>query len=246
MKAREARQAVRWGATMWTMSERIKALANEQSWWTIGHILNEASEVLSNWIGLGKFAEGFQIGRGAAALTNPSNGLYVYRRKLVVDMLYAFAVENWLKGLLVASYDRMSSSRRKAIDKMLEDMTDLGGRFDEQYMDLLFKALNSSQVTAEMELYNQERSLEDLDRFQALKPHMSHFLERLANAAGLRIDQEMQAYLNALSDIAQVGRYPAHSKKEVGNLEPFLANEKLKRQLGELIFERYHAVGSTV
>jgi len=83
---------------------------------------------------------------------------------------------------------------------------------------------------------------ENAKRLSAIGEHMSHQLLRLAETAIVELDDGLRAYLDALSDLHQIGRYPAHSKKDVGDLSAFVGNKDLRDRLGKVLEDRFNEV----
>src|SRR5258708_5902762 len=86
----KAGQAKRQGRPNTKAKPHRKALTEESEWWTVAHALSEASTVL------------------AGTLTARADGdsEHEKRLRLIPEMIYAFSVECWLKGMLVASLER--------------------------------------------------------------------------------------------------------------------------------------------
>jgi hypothetical protein len=96
-----------------------EVLASEEMWWHTGHALYESFLALQAWRGKGEFSDKFTVGKSVAALVSPNGFGYDWRRRLSAEMMYAFAVEAWLKGLLVASKERLSYTSYEEADALI-------------------------------------------------------------------------------------------------------------------------------
>lgn len=92
-----------------------KTLRSPGEFWETGNALCDASEVMQR---SRSYAKKVKLG----GIRRPENEGAVWRRGLISNMLFAFAVEAWCKGLVFASPDQ---ELRSAILKELRDPHDL-------------------------------------------------------------------------------------------------------------------------
>ena len=221
-----------------------RALASEWMWWDCGQELLEASEQISAWIERREFSSTISVGEPVAGRGDTSrNWVWNWRRRLIAEMLYAFAVEDWLKGLLVGSYERASEKRRRKIDAEISKLTYPAARDDREYILQILEAMKVEPVRSEIERHDRERTDEVIARREAALEHMSHNLTALAQAAGVKLGKDERRYLAALSIVNQIGRYPALAKSSSSwNLDPIVGSENLKKKLNAAIRARYEKV----
>jgi hypothetical protein len=226
-----------------------RALSCEQSWWLVGDSLAKSAEVVRDSVAelppfTNRMVGAFVHGRGATSEGD------VWRRRLSAEMLYAFAVENWLKGVLVASFFRSSGALHEEIESCLREELGIGEEFDAtQFVLLLILAFTGycpEPVASAQATYETQFRAENQQRIQAIKGHTNHDLVRLADAVQLGLDEELRQYLAKLSDVVQIGRYPAHIRKDVGDLTSFVCNEALRARLDQAISQRMECILSKV
>jgi hypothetical protein len=213
-------------------------LANEHAWWHTGDALNEAAGVLATWVETRQFSGREMIGAACVANVGIDGFGHVWRRGLVGSMLYAFAVETWLKGLIVAAFPRKSPAMFDEIQEMLRERVDPNLRGEECYLAVA-EAYDDPAVSAKQKRFLAQKAVEDAERGNAVMAHKSHDLANLAEAAGLVLGQDERAYLDALSYVVQIGRYPAHASKENVDIESLLGDQGCRSKLDAAIMERY-------
>jgi len=159
------------------------------------------------------------------------------RRIAVSDMLYAFAVECWLKGLIVASVRRSSPS---VYDEYVEKSGALGVDLDESFQRLLdfAKHPDGHRLIEKCKLPREEENLTRTDRI----PKRGHDLIDMADLAGVDLDEEGSAHLKFLQHMNQKGRYRTSKNPYDGDYAHHAGSETLRQSLGEAIQKRYHQI----
>jgi hypothetical protein len=213
-------------------------LGSERAWWQTADALNEAADVLEAWVVKGDFTGKQKVGCFLLENTVVIAFSHRWRRRLVALMLYAFAVENWLKGILVAECKRGSPVTYEQIQLILEERVDPDLTVAECFR-AASAVLNEPDVQAIQKRYLSQKATEDSERAEAAMKHKTHDLARLAVAAGIRLDAGERAYLDALSYIVQIGRYPAHGSQENVDLQAVVENQRAKPSLNRLIGQRW-------
>ncbi len=207
-------------------------------WWNVGHALNEASEILAN--PAHGFSQSYVVGEPVAGLVNADNVYHQRRRNLISEMLYSFAVENWLKGLLVASFARSSKEKQREIDVLLDDLL-REERAEDNYTELLLRTIRGEAFRPHMEELETLRADEDKDRTTEVKKY-GHGLRKLAHDAGVTLDGDLTKYLEVLEVVNQLGRYSMHKFNTTADLDTYVGNADLRKRLGKVIRERYDEV----
>ena len=206
---------------------RLANLVDEAEWLRAGESLSRASDMLAAALAV----------RGLEPTDDHE------RLMLVPEMLYAFAVENWLKAILIAAMTRASAERQQ---EMLGKLRDVFGGEEEfgfvQFLALLFLAFArpapedsgiARPLVEAAARQEQQIGIEDSARLRAIQSHATHNLVLLADTVNLRLDREGRRYLDVLSDIVQVGRYPAHFRKDTPDLTAYVGNATLRKKLDQ-------------
>lgn len=168
-----------------------------------------------------------------------------HNKDIIAAMLFAFAVECWLKGLLVIRVRGEDGSR--TMDKLTSTMidakvADLTFGNDEGWTNALLKALRDPEVQASLSALDAERAQEDLRVKNEIRTnHNSHDLYKLALAVDLPRKRECRDYLDFLSAANMLGRFPAHFnvKKNIPWDDGKAGDEKEWTKLQEAILEAY-------
>lgn len=223
--------------------ENAEILADEDQWWNKGHELYEASEELRQWSARGVFSDTRRVGGPVSRTVDPTGLYYRWQRDLIAEMLYAFALENWLKGLLVAQYPRLSELLRTQISAAISVAVGTNEMSTEEILDAVSEAMNTDEIAEQLKVHASQRTAEDQARAGQIDKHKNHDLCRLAIAAGVQITEEQRMFLDALSIVNQLGRYPALRKSSpIDDIEPFVGNAELREKVNQAIWRRHDDV----
>lgn len=220
-----------------------ETLASEEMWWHTDHALYESFVALQVWLEQGEFSGSFMVGQSCAELVNPNGFGYHWCRRLSAEMMYAFAVEAWLKGILVASKEQVSYVTYEEADALMGEWIATNAPGEEEFIHRIMAAMSTPPVQEKLEKHRAEKAVEDAECKQALMDHLSHDLAKLAKDSKLGIGEHEQKYLRALSIVVMLSRYPAPIKGvQVGKIEDMVSNEDLRARLNKAISDRYDQV----
>jgi hypothetical protein len=219
-------------------------LADESHWWQKGTELYEAFRFLEEWNLRDEGGRYLIVGESVAAMATSNERFQQehrqWRRNLISEMLYAFAVEDWLKGILVASLHRESRQTYRRINAMIQERVDSAGDLDEHYTHRIIDAMGHEDISAEIARHDAQQATENDERVRAIVDHLKHNLSILAEVGGMNLTPQLRAHLDALMVINQLGRYPALvSEKPIPDLEPFVNNGDARAVLNRAVRERY-------
>lgn len=219
-----------------TDDEINQILGNEDSWFRTGSILFELSEVARNHALNGRMQQHLTVGEPVAKWNEPGSPMAIHTRLVSAEMMYAFAVENWLKGLVVMAFHRKSQKTRK---KMHVELTRLVGT--EADVQEILAGFQHPAVAPILEQYANEESAENKTRRDSAMTHRGHQLAKLAQVAGLSgLSQCDLDYLEVLSEVNMLGRYPAPaSARDLPDTERFLTDRQPQERLNSAIRKRY-------
>lgn len=184
-------------------------LGTPYPWFEKGSDLYEAACLLRDCMDVPE-RDVLYVGEPVATRCTSSEDVTQYgrtRRQIVPAMLFAMAVECWLKGLVVAAIPRQSSTLWRQLSERIQipHAEDLP---DDEYLDALLCTLDDPAFQSLLRSVGEHSHLENTRAWKSVGP-LNHNLTRLADAAGVQLDEEDREYLKFLTGSISVGRYPA-------------------------------------
>ncbi len=180
--------------------ESIKA--SEQAWFEVGDCLYKAAMHLLPWTEvLEEGGSSLHVGRPVMRMVNDE--LVLAQRPAVPEMLFAMAVEAWLKGLIVMRYRREPGRATRVLEQLVEP--------DSELIEII-RATHDARFQRAAKRDTVKRSAENRTRVAALdqQKNRRHDLRDIAKSAGITPRSlKTRQYLDYLSRAVMFGRYPA-------------------------------------
>lgn len=189
--------------------EQIAAhLASARNWFDTGTTLHHAAGVLLDDLKVVPDRHSVFVGKPVAANISDEHDRR-REREIVPAMLFAMAVECWLKGFVVSMMPRESIETRKEwgaflhVDISPEDM-------DNNYLEKLYDSFEKEESKKLESKLEQQQQKENKQGADAVREHRHHDLKDLARATGMLplLKEHDLEYLEFLSSAIVSGRYP--------------------------------------
>ncbi len=184
-------------------SDLRRALATHFTWFHLGSKLFHAAQMTTPKDPLPSVPDVVVGGVYAADVTDPAHYWSDFER--IPLMLYAMAVECWLKGIIV----------KKMSAPVQEELKVLLGKLSPTFVEDYFRG----QISSADEAIVEERAEKDkqltADALSKLKTLSDHKLMSMAKEVGLNLDAEEKELLEVLSHAIMLGRYPASFKPDI-------------------------------
>lgn len=175
---------------------------------------------------------------------DPGNDGDRWRRLLISEMLFAFAVEASLKSFILADKPRPS----RDIDKKIKEQWEIAYMKADRDLPEFYHLVESAESEEPLKTLYREigeaTERENNERKEALDPHGKHDLVALADAAKLQdIGNNEREYLRALSEAVVLGRYPEFRRpKQIRNLELVFSWIETKNAIENAIRKRFKQI----
>jgi len=221
-------------------------LADEKRWFERGSTLWHASQhLLNDW----------QYAPSALVIGKPADSVDAYWNSsevgIVSEMLYAMAVECWLKGLFLMQQPRRKSrARARKIDRFVRENFEYRvdpAEYSAQLISLFEThpmPLQHRRLDADVAAENAER-IAWFDKKKHPKDHLRrHDLRHLAKMAGVKIRAKADLdYLDFLEKANMLGRFPALFEADRAVPWNDIPRQSIRKdRINAAIFNRYQAL----
>lgn len=196
--------------------DKESILGSPANWFDKGSDLYETAVLVRDQLTSTHYGTTCIVGRPVWTRCGSSNEEHrLLHRESIAIMLFAMAVECWLKGLLIRSIPREQSRHwRESADRLLDEELAAGGFEESEWLAKLLEAMNKPEIESALNAQTAASRAENSDRARLVARHGGHNLRKLATsiqcAEAFREDQF--EFLDLLSMAIQMGRYPMHNQ----------------------------------
>lgn len=180
-------------------------------WYAWGSSLYNCARILDAQTDITPFKTSYV---GAVDAANVSDESFLQGEKTRVrDMLIGMAIEDWLKGLILAAGPKVSRAFRQQVSELTDKRLIELGKTEEVTFEDIVDAMDSPQIQAVLNEIGAEDRAKAIERVALLRDH-KHDLVKIAAAVDFNppLTDSHKKTLRYYSQMIELGRYPALNK----------------------------------